>query len=731
MSADPFKPLRGNEASTKRTSSPSWEAVVPVPNDAPSPPAKHPKRGAPSATWEYRGAEGELLGFVCRFDETDGGKAVLPLSYCRRDKALEWRWRALSAPRALYGLDRLAKQTSDPVIVTEGEKAADAVRELLPGFIAVTSSGGSKAAGKADWSPLNGRQAIIWPDADEPGRAYANAVAKHTREAGAASIELLEPPTGVAEGWDAADALADGWDETRATSFIETASQAMSDTPEDAKRTPLDTGASEPQNSEDANGRGSGCKRTPQRDILLSQLDGSEFWHDASGDAYATFPTNKHHEHRLIRSREFKRWLAHTFFKSKGTIIGGQALEDVLRVLEARAVHEGKEYQIWRRVGRQCETIYLDLGDPKWRAIEIDAEGWRVVATPPVKLLRSSSMRALPEPEAGYLVEELRSFVPVAAEEDFRLIVAWLVAALRGRGPHPILVINGEQGSGKSGVSRMLRLLIDPDVAPIRSVPRDDRDLIVSADNGYVLAYDNLSGLSNWLSDGLCRIATGSGFATRRLHTDREEEVFSAARPIILNGIPDLTARPDLADRSITIHLPTIPEDQRRPEDELEAEYQVAAPHILGALLDAVSAAIRYLPETRLEKLPRMADFAKWVVAAEQGLGWDRGSFLAAYEDNRQDTFDSALEADMVAVAIRDLVTADHPEGWEGKPGELLGALNSRVPENTKKSRSWPGSASALGSRLRRSAPLLRRAGFAVEYGHSGDRFIRIVPLKS
>lgn len=271
MSADPFKPLKGNEASIKRTSSPSWEAVVPVPNDALSPPAKHPKRGVPSATWEYRSAEGELLGLVCRFEEPDGGKSVLPLSYCRRDKALEWRWRALSSPRALYGLDRLAKQTSDPVIVTEGEKAADAVRELMPGFIAVTSSGGSKAAGKADWSPLNGRRVIIWPDADEPGRAYAKAVAKHTREAGAASIEFLEPPTGVAEGWDAADALTDCWDETRATSFIETASQAMTDAPEDAKRTPLDSGASEPENSEDANGRGSGRKRTPQR--VVSQFE--------------------------------------------------------------------------------------------------------------------------------------------------------------------------------------------------------------------------------------------------------------------------------------------------------------------------------------------------------------------------------------------------------------------------------------------------------------------------
>ena len=674
-----------------------------------------------------------MLGLVCRFEEPDGAKAILPLSWCVGPSGREptWRWKALPEPRPLYGLDRLAKQPDGPIVITEGEKAADAACKLLSEFVVLTCSGGSKAAGKADWSPLNGRDVIIWPDADGPGRAYAKAVAKHARDAGVASVKFLEPPVEAVEGWDAADALAEGWDEARATSFIETASQAMRGAHDGEARTSLDSGGAESEEVERTSETGGGRKRTPQRDILLGLLDGCEFWHDASSEAFATFPINKHLEHRSIRSREFRRWLAHRFYEANGSIIGGQAMEDTLRILEARAVHEGQEHAIWRRVGRLGDTIYLDLCDSEWQAIEIDAQGWRVVTTPPVKLLRSSSMRPLPEPEAGYLIEELRNLVPVANDGDYLLIVAWMLAALRGSGPYPILVINGEQGSGKSGVSRMLRHLVDPDVAPIRSVPRDDRDLIVSAVNGYVLAYDNLSGLSNWLSDGLCRMATGSGFATRRLHTDRDEEVFAAARPIILNGIPDLTDRPDLAERSITIHLPTIPEDQRRPEDELRTEFQSAAPRILGALLDAVSAAIRHLPETRLEKLPRMADFAKWIVAAGPGLGWDEGRFLDAYEDNRQDTFDTALEADMLAVAIRDLVTVDHPDGWEGKPGELLGALNDQTPENIRKSRSWPGSASTLGSRIRRSAPLLRRAGFIVEYGHSGDRFIQILPKRT
>ena len=207
--------------------------------------------------------------------------------------------------------------------------------------------------------------------------------------------------------------------------------------------------------------------------------------------------------------------------------------------------------------------------------------------------------------------------------------------------------------------------------------------------------------------------------------------MFAASRPIILNGIPNLTDRADLADRAVTIHLPTIVDDQRRPEDEFIFDFEAARPRILGALLDAAAVALKRLPETRLDRAPRMADFAKWITAAEPGLGWDEGSFLAAYAANRRDIFATAFEADPLAVAIRDFVVAEHSSGWEGKPGELLAALNARVPETTQKSRAWPGGASALGSRIRRAAPLLRQAGFAVDYGHSGERFIRIMLLGS
>ncbi len=363
-------------------------------------------------------------------------------------------------------------------------------------------------------------------------------------------------------------------------------------------------------------------------------------------------------------------------------------------------------------------------------AVEIGPHEWHVVERPPVKFLKSAGMRPLIEPEAGSEISELRRFLNVRSNDDFTLIVAWLVAALRHTGPFPVLCVNGEQGSGKSVFCRMVRSLIDPNAAPIRAMPKDDRDLIVSAVNMHCLVFDNLSNVPAWFSDAICRLATGGGFATRMLHTDRDEAIFEAVKPIIINGIPLLTDRADLADRAVTVHLEAIPEDERRPEDELWADFERARPRILGALLDAVSSALRNLSTVRLDRAPRLADFAKWVTAAEPGLCWDPGTFIAAYRHNRTDVAESAFEADPVAVAIRDFVLAGHPAGWNGTSTQLLAALNARTAEGIQKSRIWPNGAQGLGNRIERIAPLLRAKGFKIERRHSGVRTILIVPPK-
>ena len=197
-------------------------------------------------------------------------------------------------------------------------------------------------------------------------------------------------------------------------------------------------------------------------------------------------------------------------------------------------------------------------------------------------------------PVRGGSIESLAPFLNLASENDFVLVVAWLLGALRAGGPYPVLAIAGEQGSAKTVLSKLLRALIDPSVAPVRALPRDERELFIAASNGHVLAFDNLSGLPPWLSDTLCRLTSGGAFSTRRLFTDQDEILFAAARPIILNGIEEVITRPDLADRAILLMLAPIAERRRRPETALWREFELARPRILGALLDAAAHGLQH-----------------------------------------------------------------------------------------------------------------------------------------
>jgi putative DNA primase/helicase len=259
-------------------------------------------------------------------------------------------------------------------------------------------------------------------------------------------------------------------------------------------------------------------------------------------------------------------------------------------------------------------------------------------------------------------------------------LVAWLAAACRPHGPYPLLILQGEQGSAKSTTAKLLRRLIDPSTAPLRTPPREERDLVIAANNSWVVAYDNLSGIQPWLSDALCRLATGGGFSTRELYTDSDEVIFDLTRPVILNGIDHLAERPDLADRAIILNLPPIDESARREEADIYRQYEEERPYILGALCTAVSQAMACLPEVRLARKPRMADFAIWATAAEQSCGFQSGAFMSAYAGNRAEAVQETLESDPVSAAIIALINEEQIDGqWTGTAQDLLQILDGKV----------------------------------------------------
>jgi hypothetical protein len=461
-------------------------------------------------------------------------------------------------------------------------------------------------------------------------------------------------------------------------------------------------------------------QRDPTQATILVELAGSaEMFHDPSGRGYADIEVNGHRETWAIRSDGLKRWLVQNYYKETGSAPNSEAIQSARNVLEAKANIDGPQSEVFVRVGGLDDRLYLDLGDESWRAVEIDAVGWQIIDKPPVRFRRAAGMLPLPTPATGGSIDKLRSFLNVKAETDFVLVVTWLLAALRNRGPYPIVVLSGEQGSAKSTFTQILRLLIDPNAAPLRALPREDRDLFIAAKNGHVLAFDNVSGLPNWISDTLCRLATGGGFAVRQLYTDDEETLFDAVRPIILNGIEDIVTRPDLADRALFLTLEPIAQELRRPEAELRAEFEAERPQILGVLLDAVVHGLRLLPDTYLEGLPRMADFALWAMACETAL-WPAGTFSAAYGVNRDDAVEGVIDADPIAAAVLALMETNTE--WTGSASGLLDALARPAGELVAKSKTWPDSPRTLTNRLRRSATFLRKIGIEISYFRENSR---------
>ena len=449
-------------------------------------------------------------------------------------------------------------------------------------------------------------------------------------------------------------------------------------------------------------------------------------FHTATGAAFADLVIDGHRETWPIRSKRFRAWLRRCYYKETGDAASAAVLRSVLDLLEAQAQFDCLERTVHTRIAKHAGHIYLDLADEHWRAVEIGPDGWRVIGCPPVRFRRPPGMLPLRMPEQGGSIEELNSLLNLASRDDLVLVVAWLLAALRAHGPYPLLAISGEQGSAKTVLSKLLKALIDPNDAPVRALSREERELMIAANNGYLLAFDNLSSLPTWLSDALCRLASGGSFAVRQLYTDDEEVLFQAARPILLNGIEEVISRPDLGDRAIFLTLTPIRDVQRRPETELWREFELVRPRILGALLDAVVYGLRGLGCLQLDRLPRMADFALWATACETAL-WPAGTFARAYAANRRAAIESIIEADPIATCVR-AIMADR-RVWTGRASDLLRLCAESARSETSMGATWARNPRALAGRLRRAQTFLRTLGIEITFareGRGGTRMIRV-----
>jgi hypothetical protein len=435
-----------------------------------------------------------------------------------------------------------------------------------------------------------------------------------------------------------------------------------------------------------------------------------------------------------------REWLARAYFIATKSGVSGGALADAIIALSGSARAQGIERPVYTRVAAIGPRVYLDLVRSGYQILMISADGWHVATAPPdVRFVRRRGMLPLPLParDSRPIADLLATIINLKADSsDLMLLIGWLVGALRGLKPYPLLSVGGEYGTSKSYACRLTRRIIDPNEADLSSSPKEARDLMISALNSHVIGFDNLSFIPDWLSDLMCCLSTGAGFRTRALHTDATEMIFSAARPIMLNGITDMIRRGDLMDRTLTITLDPIADEHRRTEADVDAMFLQVQPGILAALADAVSQALR--APLKLVSMPRMADFATTVESAAPKLGWQPGEFLKVYTERRVAAIDILLDNDLVATgleALRELRQQSKSDdaSWEGTSEELREAIMLLTPE--PKQEKLPKSGKGIIGALRRLAPGLRtkRVDVQLPTGQErtgerrGQRVIKIV----
>jgi hypothetical protein len=270
------------------------------------------------------------------------------------------------------------------------------------------------------------------------------------------------------------------------------------------------------------------AKKRGQADLLIEMAGQAALFHDADGVGFADVTVDGHRETWAVGSSGFKRWLLHRYYAATKSAPNDKAIKSALATIDAKAMFEGVERRVFLRIGGHDGRIYYDLCNADWQVIEIDgATGtFRLTGNAPVRFRRRPAMlpEVMPVFEGG-TTKPLRKYVNIRTEDDFILFRAFLLAALRDRGPYPILNVFGEQGSAKSSLVRVARELIDPNKARHTRPRRNEHEMFIAANNAWMLAFDNLSSLTEWMSDGLASMATGSAFSTRSLYTNDDEHI--------------------------------------------------------------------------------------------------------------------------------------------------------------------------------------------------------------
>jgi len=411
--------------------------------------------------------------------------------------------------------------------------------------------------------------------------------------------------------------------------------------------------------------------------------------------------------------------LAAEYHKLYGKVVGQTAVSNALEVLRGQ-LRDCRKERLHLRVAPHGDQVVIDIGDETGRAIVVTPGfGWEIVDRSPVLFRRNALTAPLVIPVPGGTVEDLRRLVNVS-DRDFELLICWLVAAMVPDIPHPVLLLSGVAGTGKTKCAEMLLSLFDPSTAPLCSLGRDEDKWHDLVSNRWGVLTDNVSTISPEQSDLLCKAVTGDSLVRRKLYTNREVVTSSIRNVVLITSIDPGAIAGDLGERIIRLELEYIPPDQRIDERTLQEVKTQLRPKILGALLDGLVHTLERLPHVAGRKLPRMADFGK-ILAAAEDAEVAKGALERFWQQQEELALD-IVDSDSFGAAVKEFALKNG--GWQGTATALLEALwpDSDGP----RPREWPKANRAL-RKISQFIPQLRSDGILIDNDRKGKNRTRMI----
>lgn len=455
-----------------------------------------------------------------------------------------------------------------------------------------------------------------------------------------------------------------------------------------------------------------------QTEFLLSVVETHEKFLDELGMPYVRFETGNHREIWPVRSKNYRDFLKGEVFKQYAFDSSKAKIEPVLEYVENQCKVSNKTYRLYARVAMQENAVYYDLCNSDWQVVKIDDTGWKVVNKSPILFKRYPNQAEQVRPVQGNSIKQLFKYFRINKKFDIFLL-AIIVAMLIPDISHPIVIIYGQPGSGKSTFSRIIKQIIDPSKMDILSYPTNEKDLPQIINKNWLCVFDNIDSISSFASDIFCRVCTGGAFPKRKLFTDDDEITYNLRNCLILNGLNQSVTKNDLLDRCAFFELQPFDSFSRKTDEEFWNSFKADLPSILGKLFDVLSKALGIYNKLTLTTSKRLADFEKWgySIAEVAGKG---DKFSRQFDEMAEFQNNEAIQGYPLAYTVTILM--EQQSIYRGHPSDLYKSLCkiARTHNIDMRNSLWPKAENALTRMLNNIANNLYKAG--VEYIHEGHK---------